>query len=341
MSGDARPHAHAHGFTKAEAHQARRLGMVLAITCSFVTLELTGAILARSQVLLADALHLLLDVVALGMSIGAMRLAVRPPSERFTFGLRRVEPLAALANGLLVVLVAALIVREALEDLASRTGEHTPRPTLMLIVASAALVVHGLSAFLIHDAIEHGHLGHDHGHAHEHDHDHAHEHEHDHAHEHEHEHERRAHGGHALNLRAVWLHLIGDVLGALTALGAAVAIRAGASARVDSVGSIVVALILGAGAYRLLRDAVLILIDAAPSHLPVAVVRAAVTAAPGVVEVLDVRVWTLGAGHDAVAVKVRGAAGEIGVVSRVEGRLRTLGAEFVTVEVSYELTGPT
>jgi cation diffusion facilitator family transporter len=304
--------------------------MVLVLTAAFVSLELTGAVLARSQVLLADGLHLLLDVFALGLSITAMRLAIRPPSDRFTFGLRRIEPLAAVGNGALVLLVACAIVRESLVDLAEPSS---PRPTIMLIVATAALVVHGVSAWMIHDAM---HAVGPALAAHDHADDHSPDDAHDTGHDHEHGHAHPRGRGHALNLRGVWLHLVGDMLGALTALIAAVVIRAGGSARVDAVGSLLVALILFVGAVRLLRDAGLVLLDAAPSHLPTRAVRDLVLSERGVTEVEELRVWSVGAGHDAATVRVKvGRDAEPEVARRIRGRLRDqLGIELVTVEVT-------
>lgn len=319
-------------FSPAEARQAKRLGLVLVITIVFAGLELTGAVLAKSDVLIADGAHLLLDVVALALSLGAMRLAIRPPSERFTFGLRRIEPMAALLNGVLVVIVASLILREAFVDL---EGTSVPKPTLMLIVAGAALVVHGIGAWLIHDAI--GQAGHDHAvHAHA---GHAHA---GHAHA-GHAHAGHAHG-HALNLRSVWLHLMGDLLGALTALVAALIIRYGGSPHFDAGGSIVVALLLLAGAGKLLKDAVFVLLDAAPLHLPSRAVKDVVLSVPGVLEVRQLRVWSLGAGHDAVLVSVlaresgqRDESGERGEALAAEVRERLhheLGIELAVVETT-------
>ena len=90
-------------FTAQEARQARRLALVIAIVVGFFVLELGGAILADSVVLQADALHLLMDVLALGVSLFAMRLAVRRPTPRFTYGLRRAEPVAAIFSAVLVL----------------------------------------------------------------------------------------------------------------------------------------------------------------------------------------------------------------------------------------------
>src|SRR5882672_11214028 len=101
-------------FTPSEARQARRLKIVLAIVGAFFVLELAGAVVAYSVVLQADALHLLMDVFALGVSLLAMRLAVRRPTPRLTFGLRRAEPVAAIFSALLVLGTTGFIVAEAL-----------------------------------------------------------------------------------------------------------------------------------------------------------------------------------------------------------------------------------
>ncbi|HWL87442.1 MAG TPA: cation diffusion facilitator family transporter [Polyangiaceae bacterium] len=312
-------HLHGTTFSVAEARQARRLGVVLAIIAVFFIFELLGAIAARSQVLKADALHLLMDVFAISMSLLAMKLAVRRPTPRFTFGLRRAEPVAAIFNAVLVLGGTVEIVREAVDELRGR--EEAPAATVMLLVSIAALVVNGLSAWLLHDVIGH------HGHAH-----HAHAH-HGHAHDHAREEPARG-GGHGLNLRGARLHLLGDALGSLAALIAAIAIRAGGPPSIDAFASFLVAIILVLGALGLLRDATLVLLEAAPVHLPVAAVRAVVRNFPGVREVHDMHVWTLGAGHDAIIVHVRSDDGDLELAARLSKKLRAeFSCEYVTVQV--------
>src|SRR5262249_6138263 len=156
--------------------------LVLALVATFFVVELGGAIMAESVVLQADAFHLLMDLLALGVSLFAMRLAVRRPTPRLTFGLRRAEPVAAIFSGLLVLVTVGLIVFEAIEAL---RGGGSPRPDIMLVVAIGALVVNGTSAWLLHDVIGHSHPHppdpdnpddvpqersheHEHGHGHEH-----------------------------------------------------------------------------------------------------------------------------------------------------------------------------
>lgn len=328
-----------HGaFTPDEARQARRLTIVVLLVSAFFVLELAGALVADSVVLQADALHLLVDVLALSVSLLAMRLAVRAPTARFTFGLRRAEPVAAIFSAVLVLGTTVLIVVEAAEAL---HGGHPPKAGVMLLVAVLAMFVNGGSAWLLHDALGHG--GHDHG---DHEPDHA---DHDHA-DHDHgpaeapEHDvtpghvpiRRARG-HALNLRGAWLHLAGDTLGAVAAVVAAIVIRFGGSAAADPIASFAVAAILFAGSIRLLHDATLVLLEAAPAHLPVAAIRRIAEGFPGVTHVLDLHVWTLGAGHDALTVHVRTASLDPRFGERLAARLRqVLGADHVTVQVHVD-----
>jgi cation diffusion facilitator family transporter len=331
-------------FTVQEARQAKRLTIVLVIIALFFGLELAGALVARSNVLKADALHLMMDVFALAMSLLAMRLAVRRPTPRFTFGLRRAEPVAAIFNAMLVLGATIEIVRDGIEQLRG-TGGEPPQAGLMLIVSIGALCVNGLSAWLLHDVI--GHAGHDHG-AHGHGghghkaHAHDHEHAHDHAHEHEHAHD---HGvpvakkldGHQLNLRSARLHLLGDTLGSLAALVAAIAIRMGGPASIDAIASFAVALILVLGAFGLLRDATLVLLEASPKHLQVDAVRRVMESFPKVVAVHDMHVWTLGAGHDAITVHVRVSEPDPEIGRLLAKKLRdTFSAEYVTVQVEVE-----
>ena len=304
------------GFTPTEARQSRRLLTVIALVGAFFVVELGGAIVADSVVLHADALHLLMDVLALGVSALAMRLAVRRPTPRFTYGLRRAEPVAAIFSSLLVLVTTTLIVVEAIGAL---YGRAAPRAGVMIVVALMALLVNGLSAWLLHDALESPH-----GHAHDDRHGHAHGHSHGHA------------QGHALNLRGAWLHLLGDTLGAFAALVAALVIRYGGHPAADPIASFVVAAILFYGSLRLLRDATLVLLEAAPRHMPVAAIREVVVGFPGVTEVHDLHVWTLGAGHDAITVHVRTESDDPAFGERLSSHVRDLlEAEYVTVQVEH------
>jgi cation diffusion facilitator family transporter len=320
-----------------ERRRTRRLTAVLVTIAAFFVVELIGARAAESDVLAADAFHLLMDVFALAISLGAVRLARAKAGARYSFGLRRVEPLAALVNGLLVLGVAAEIAHESLEHI--KNPGH-PKTGLMLVVALAALVVNGFSAWLLHGA---GHHGHDHGHE-GHDHDHAHGHDHAHARAEGHDHHDdddeeevdgvAVHVHHDLSIRGAWLHLLGDALGSVAALTTALAIRFGAPATFDPLASLIVVAILVIGAIRLLRDAVYVLLEAAPARLPIETVRAYLAKAPGVADVRDLRVWSLGTSHDAITAHVVSAAADPALAKRLEARLtKRFRAVYVAVQV--------
>lgn len=104
------PHAHGSGSSQEREHiSARALPLALALTLSFAAVEAAAGWWAGSLALLGDAGHMLTDGVALALAALAARLARKPPSHRLSFGLARIEVLAALANaGFMLALVLAL-----------------------------------------------------------------------------------------------------------------------------------------------------------------------------------------------------------------------------------------
>lgn len=315
--------------SETERRQARRLLIVLVVIACFFVVELIGAKAANSDVLEADAYHLLMDVFALGISLAAMRVAAAHPSVRYTFGLRRAEPMAALVNGALVLAVCAELVRDAVDHLRNPV---MPKAGLMLMVSIGALVVNGVSAWVLHGAMHthggHSHAGHSHaGHSHA-GHSHG-----DHHHDDEGEGHAHSQGTH-LNLRGAWLHLIGDALGSVAALVASLVIRFGGTPLVDPIASLIVVAILFVGACRLLRDAGAVLLDAAPKHLPVDKVKKLLLGIDGVKEIHALHVWSLGTGHDAVTAHLVVDDAHLDVGPKAADKIRhSLKVEYVTVQV--------
>lgn len=91
----------------------------LCLIAAFMVAEVVVGVLARSLALLSDAGHMLTDVAALGVSLIAVRLAQRPPKGGLTFGLKRAEILAALVSGATLLVLAAVLIFEAVLRLAS------------------------------------------------------------------------------------------------------------------------------------------------------------------------------------------------------------------------------
>jgi len=109
--------AHRHGVS---AHADRRhLAIALALIVGFMVAEVVTGIVAHSLALLSDAAHMLTDAAALGFSLIAIGLARRPARGAMTFGLKRVEILSAQVNGITLLVLAGLIVYEAIRRLIS------------------------------------------------------------------------------------------------------------------------------------------------------------------------------------------------------------------------------
>lgn len=117
----------------------RRLLATLLLTLGFLVIEAAAAVAIRSLALLSDAGHMLTDVVGLGMALAAIGLASRGLGRHHqTFGLYRLEILAALANAVLLIAVAAYVIFEAVRRLGNPPDIAAP---VMLAVAGAGLAV--------------------------------------------------------------------------------------------------------------------------------------------------------------------------------------------------------
>jgi cobalt-zinc-cadmium efflux system protein len=105
---------HDHGVPRtAGARHRRRLVVVLGITLGILAVEVVGAVVTDSLALLADAGHVLTDAAGVLLAVLAVTLAARPSTPRRSFGLYRLEILAALVNALLLFGIAAFILWEA------------------------------------------------------------------------------------------------------------------------------------------------------------------------------------------------------------------------------------
>lgn len=106
---------HSHGV-RADA-DARKLTIALGLILGFMALEIVAGLVAHSLALLSDAAHMLTDAAAIGLSLVAARLALRPAKGALTYGFKRVEILAAQANGVTLLVLALLIAYEAIRRL--------------------------------------------------------------------------------------------------------------------------------------------------------------------------------------------------------------------------------
>jgi cobalt-zinc-cadmium efflux system protein len=287
-------------------HDQRRLIVALLLATGYMVAEAIGGWVSNSLALWADAGHMLSDSGSLALSLFALWMVRRPPTQQQTFGLARAEILAAMINGILLVGVAIGIAWEAWERWSI---PHDIDVKVMAGVALGGLLVNLLMLRVLHGGHEHN-----------------------------------------LNLRGAWLHVIGDLLGSVGVLVAAACLPFGWW-WADPLVSVVIALLVVASAWRLLSDAVGILMEHSPRSVDVAEVRRVLSEEPGVADVHCLHVWSLASGFHIISAHVVMQAGRdvssalAGLRGRVQERFQV---EHVTLQVEpadfcgcEEATGPT
>jgi len=125
----------------------RRLFLALIVTVTICAVEVVGGWLSGSLALTSDGGHMLADGFALLLSLFAVRFAALPATAEKTFGYYRLEILSALANGILLSLVAVLVLIEAWSRL---FAPHAVNSTAMLQIAIVGLVANLISVWILH-----------------------------------------------------------------------------------------------------------------------------------------------------------------------------------------------
>ncbi len=242
----------AENSTGAIASDRRRLLVVLAVTGLYCATEFVGGYYANSLALMSDAVHLLTDMAALGLSLFALWIATRPATAGKTYGYLRAEILGALANGLFLWLLVVFIWIEAAERLG--TPEHVHAIPVM-IIAAGGLLVNSFSAWMTH---QHG--------------------------------EGAPRG---MAVRAVFLHVVSDLMGAAGVLISALIIQFTGWWQADPIASIGIGFLVLYSSWGLVRDGVDILMESVPSQIDLDQLRSDMLAIQGTREVHDLHVWCL------------------------------------------------
>ena len=270
--------------------------VVLAITAAVMVVEAVGGWLAGSLALLADAGHMLTDVSAIGLALVVSSLANRPATPERSFGLLRLEILAALVNGGLLIAIAIGIAVEAVQ----RIGAPAPVDGgLLLGVATVGLVANAVGATMLH----------------------------------------RGHN-HSLNQRGAYLHVMSDLLGSVGALVAGAVIVFTGWTAADAIVSLLIAGLVLAGAWRLVKESTDILLEATPANISLADVHDRMASVPGVASVHDLHVWTVTSGVVAMSghLVVQNPSDNQRVLETVQDRLGRMGIEHVTVQIERDQT---
>ena len=247
-----------------------------------------------SLALLADAGHNVSDVLALGLALGAVWLAERPPTPRRSFGFKRAEILAALLNALSIVLIAVLIFVEA-----ARRFANPPEVSggWLIAVAVIGIAINAAGAAAVF---------------------------------------RR--GGEDMNMRASFLHLAGDAVSSVGVIAAGLIIVTTGWEYADPLFSVLIGLLILASVWGVLRDSLLVLLEAAPRGIDPAAIGDRLAAYPGVVDVHDLHVWTITSGFPALSAHVLVRPGDDCHATRreLERLLRDdFGIDHTTLQVDH------
>ena len=138
---------HGHGpASGVSGSDARRLSAALALILAFMVAEIVAGLAAHSLALLSDAAHMLTDAASIALVLITMKLAVRPPGGRYTYGLRRTEILSAQANGITLIVLAVWLAYEAVRRLIS-----PPAVTggAVIVVALAGVAVNAVTTLFV------------------------------------------------------------------------------------------------------------------------------------------------------------------------------------------------
>src|ERR1700681_414677 len=119
---DSRGHTHRHSHARGNR---RRLSIVLLLTAVYMVAELFGGLWTGSLALLADAGHMLADVAALILALMAVWFGARPATPSKTFGYYRLEILAALINGVGLILISFFISTKPVFDRAGNRSSES------------------------------------------------------------------------------------------------------------------------------------------------------------------------------------------------------------------------
>jgi cobalt-zinc-cadmium efflux system protein len=260
-------HDHDHGaaIRAGQRHQGR-LALALALTIGFLVVQVVTGLATGSLALLSDAGHMATDALGLSMALIAIHVATRSARDRQrTFGLYRLEILAALANAVLLFAVAGYVLVEA----ALRLDDPPEIASGVVLVIGAI----GLAVNLVCFAL------------------------------------LRPGAGESLNVEGAYLEVMADVLGSVGVIVAALVMTFTGWLWVDPLIGAAIGLFILPRAWRLGREALRVLVQAAPAGTDLSAIDTDLRGIPGVVDVHDLHVWTLTSEMEVATAHVMVSAG--------------------------------
>lgn len=299
------------------------------IIAGYMLVEAVGGWLTGSLALLSDAGHMLSDAVALGATLLAFKIGEKAATRQKTYGYKRFEILVAAVNGATLIVIALMIVIEAIKRFNAPPEIATQG---MLIIAVIGALVNILVAWLMHRSGNDGH-----GHSHGHNHDHSH-HQHDDHHHDQNLDKKVSKKPVNLNMQSAYLHVLSDLLGSVAAIIAALLMMAFGWVWADAAASVIVAVLILIGGYRVVRDASHILMEGTPKGINIQDVETTLLSHPSVNAVHDLHIWAITSGLNALSCHVV-VDGDLriheasAIIRELEVRLFALNIGHATIQV--------
>ncbi|NWW35387.1 ZNT4 protein, partial [Panurus biarmicus] len=289
----------------------KRLTLAALLYLLFMTGELIGGYVANSLAIMTDALHMLTDLSGIILTLLALWLSAKSPTKRFTFGFHRLEVLSAIISVLLVYILMAFLLYEAVQRTIHM--DYEINGDVMLITAAVGVAVNLIMGFLLNQS---GHL-------------------HSHSHSHPHSHvpqlnspstaQGSSHGHSSLAVRAAFVHALGDLVQSIGVLVAAYIIRFKPEYKIaDPICTYVFSILVVFTTIRILCDTGVIILEGVPRHLNVDRIKEDLMKIEDVYSIEDLNVWSLTAGKTTAIVHLQLVPGSSSKWEDVQSKARQL-----------------
>lgn len=248
-------------------HDIRKISAVFCLICIFLVIEVWGHLKTGSLSLLADALHLLVDIAGFVVSIITLKLSKRGSSSKMTFGYERAEVIGALFS---VFFIWAAVVYLMIESFHKYFHPIEIDGKVFLRISIAGLIVNLICVAVLHYR--------------------------------PHSHEGRKEN---LNMRATYVHVIGDIIQSIGVIIASTIIYFFKDAVIaDVLCTLFFALLVLYTTFYVVRDAIKILVERTPKDIDVEEVKQKILAMHRVLKVTDIRCWAISVNINCIALKV-------------------------------------
>lgn len=286
-------HDHTHGANK------KTLMIAFAIIAVYMIIEVVGGFITNSLALLSDAGHMLSDAISLGVGVLAFTFSEKVSNYRNTYGYKRFEILAAVFNGVTLILIAIFISVEAIQRFKNPPEVASSG---MLVIAVIGLLVNILVAWIL------------------------------------------MHGGDThenLNMRAAFLHVIGDLFGSVGAIIASILIMLFGWEWTDPAASIIVAVLVLTSGWRVTKDSMHVLMEGTPSNVKTDDIIRTFKETEGVKAIHDLHIWSITSGQNALSchIVVDGSLTvkeSQSILQNLEHKLLHLGIGHMTVQLEND-----